>query len=226
MTITPIGGGVDVPAYVADTAGNKENAIVVVPVNADGTPTGGGGGSQTSPTIVGGEYATTLPTLTNGQTDALQLTTNGKVVVALTNSTGSQEVAVATPTTDALSTANAGVTTRTFNYVFNGSSFDRMRGDTVSMFSRNAPRTKSGSALTAASTTSQQAFAANSLRTRLLIQNQDAAINIFVNLGAAATTGGGSLRIGPGGSLDITGTSEVVNIIAASGTPAITAWEF
>jgi hypothetical protein len=77
-----------------------------------------------------------------------------------------------------------------------------------------------------ASTTSQTFAPANTTRKRLLIQNQDAAINVFVNLGAAATTGQGSLRVGPGGFLDIEGTTQALNIIAASGTPIVTVWEF
>lgn len=87
-------------------------------------------------------------------------------------------------------------------------------------------RAKTTSAVTAASTTSQQLYPANTSRARLIIQNQDAAINVFVNFGAAATAGAGSLRIAPGGTLDISGTNQAVNVIAASGTPAITAWEF
>lgn len=87
-------------------------------------------------------------------------------------------------------------------------------------------RAKTTSAVVAGSTTSQQLFAANASRSRLVVQNQDASINIFVNLGAVATAAAGSLRIPPGGSLDITGTNQAVNVIAASGTPAITAWEF
>lgn len=77
-----------------------------------------------------------------------------------------------------------------------------------------------------ASTTSQQAAAANTSRRRLFFQNLDAAINVHVNLGAAATTGLGSIRIAPGQSLDLTGTSGTVNVIAASGTPLVTIWEF
>lgn len=223
MTITPIGGGVDVPAYVADTAGNKQNAIVVVPVNADGTPATGG--SSTSPSIAGLEYNSTPPTLTNGQTDALQGDSRGNLKVSVWGKDSASGVDISSNASDG-SNALVGLVTAGFNKVYNGSTWDRMRGDTVSMFSRNAPRTKSGSALTAASTTSQQAFAANSLRTRLLIQNQDAAINIFVNLGAVAVAGAGNMRIAPGASLELTGTSEAVNVIAASGTPAIAAWEF
>jgi len=111
-------------------------------------------------------------------------------------------------------------------FVFNGTNWDRQRGDVVSTFSRTPPTTKAASAVTAGSTTSQQLFAASATRSKVLIQNQDAAINIFVNVGAAAVAGAGNLRIAPGSTLELTGTSEAINLIAASGTPAICAWQF
>lgn len=77
-----------------------------------------------------------------------------------------------------------------------------------------------------ASTTSQQAAPANTARRKLFFQNLDAAINVHINLGAAATTGIGSVRLGPGVSMELTGTSQTVNVIAASGTPLVTIWEF
>ncbi|MET0376516.1 MAG: hypothetical protein ABW128_19965 [Rhizorhabdus sp.] len=75
-------------------------------------------------------------------------------------------------------------------------------------------------------TTSQIAVPANAARKRILIQNQDAAINVFVNLGAAATTGIGSIRVGPGGFLDIEGSTQALNIIGSSANPTVTVWEF
>lgn len=77
-----------------------------------------------------------------------------------------------------------------------------------------------------AGTTSAQAAPANAARRKLFFQNLDAAINVHVNLGAAATTGLGSIRIAPGASLELTGTSQAVNVIAASGAPTVTIWEF
>lgn len=77
-----------------------------------------------------------------------------------------------------------------------------------------------------ASTTSQQAAAANASRKKLFFQNLDASINVHINIGAAATTGAGSLRLAPGASLELSGTSQAVNVIAASGAPLVTIWEF
>lgn len=76
-----------------------------------------------------------------------------------------------------------------------------------------------------ASTTSQQAAAANTARRKLIFQNLDAAINVHVNVGAVATTGLGSVRLAPGAYLEMTGTSGAVNVIAASGSPLVTIWE-
>lgn len=77
-----------------------------------------------------------------------------------------------------------------------------------------------------ASTSSQTAAPANDKRKKLLIQNMDPAINVHVNLGVPATTGLGSVRIAPNGFLEISGSSEALNIIAASGAPLVTIWEF
>lgn len=79
-----------------------------------------------------------------------------------------------------------------------------------------------------ASTTSQQLMASNASRKYFFIRN-DSAIDVWVNLGAtaAAAAGSGNLKVAAnGGHLEINGASSAVNIIAASGTPAITAREF
>lgn len=79
-----------------------------------------------------------------------------------------------------------------------------------------------------ATTTSQPLMAANPNRIRFFVKN-DTAIDIWINLGAVsiATAGGGNLKIlANGGYFELSGSTSVVNIIAASGTPAITAREF
>lgn len=85
--------------------------------------------------------------------------------------------------------------------------------------------TKTDRSITA-STTSQAAAAANTSRRRLVIKNNDAAISVFVNLGTAATTGLGSIEVAPKGYLEMNNVVQSVNVIAASGTPGVTIWEF
>lgn len=131
--------------------------------------------------------------------------------------------------TNSLTTASIAADARpllTAGAVFNGASWDRQRGDITGSFSKPPPLAHTASAVVAGSTTSQQLFAASATRSKLLIQNQDAAINVFVNLGAVATAATPSMRIAPGATLELTGTNATVNLIAASGTPAIAAWQF
>ena len=90
---------------------------------------------------------------------------------------------------------------------------------------KTATSTKADRSLTA-TTSNQVAAAANANRNRLILKNADQAISVFVNIGAAATVGAGSIEIGAKGYLELTGTNQSVNIIAASGTPVVTIWEF
>jgi hypothetical protein len=79
-----------------------------------------------------------------------------------------------------------------------------------------------------ATTTSQTLMPANATRMRLLVRN-DSAVDVWINFGApaVATAGAGNYRIAAnGGSLDLSGSSGAINIIAASATAAISAREF
>lgn len=77
---------------------------------------------------------------------------------------------------------------------------------------------------TTAGTTSSQAVPASTSARRMIMQNLDAAISVHFNLGAPATTAAGSLRLSPGAITEITGVSDAINIISASGTAAVTIW--
>lgn len=85
--------------------------------------------------------------------------------------------------------------------------------------------TKTDRSITA-STSNQVAAPANTARRRLVIKNNDTAISVFVNLGVAATTSLGSIEVAPKGYLEMNNVVQSVNIIAASGTPGVTVWEF
>lgn len=185
-----------------------------------------------------GIYRLTPPTLADGQQSQFAVDTAGRLVVAPAGSsdpTSTQLVGANSTTFEGWADVNRIRTTAspadrpliTLLNAWNRTTSLTVApsADAVSLYSRLPPVAKTTSAIVAGSTTTQQLFAANPTRSKLVIQNQDAAINVFVNLGAAAVAGAGNLRIAPGAMLELTGTNQTVNLIAASGTPAICAWE-
>lgn len=73
--------------------------------------------------------------------------------------------------------------------------------------------------------TSQQIFAANATRQYLFVQNLSTG-NLYINFGAAATQGSGSILLLPNSSFvmeDQTVTNQTVNIIGATTAQAFTA---
>lgn len=79
-----------------------------------------------------------------------------------------------------------------------------------------------------ASTTSQSLIPLNTSRNKFYVKN-DSAIDVWINIGATAiaVAGSGNLKIvANGGYFEFSGSTSAINIIAASGTPAITAREF
>lgn len=78
-----------------------------------------------------------------------------------------------------------------------------------------------------ASTSTAQVAAQNSGRKYFLFHNTDASIAMHINFGAAATTGGGSIKVAAGATfvMDKFVSTDAINVIAASGTPAYTAKE-
>lgn len=84
---------------------------------------------------------------------------------------------------------------------------------------------KSGSA----STTSAQIVAGNPYRTYFFFQNLDASIIQYINFGSAATAGSGSIKVAAGATFEMRlegyVSTDAINVISASGTPAYTAKE-
>ena len=76
--------------------------------------------------------------------------------------------------------------------------------------------------------TSTQILAAKSTRRYVLIQNNDPAITIYLNLTGAAAAASGGIKIGPGGSYengDFCPTSAINAIAITTATPLITVIE-
>lgn len=113
----------------------------------------------------------------------------------------------------------------------NGAAFVSVVDPVTGMPSIGATTTSAGvDRSVTTSTTSSQLMAANTARRGLFIVN-DTAIDVWINFGATAVAaaGAGNIKIGANGGRYESGAftpSTAINIIAASGTPAITAREF
>ncbi len=79
-----------------------------------------------NPVKVGGKYNTAAPTLTDGQRGDLQLDSSARAIVNVGSFIGL--TSTASPTDGA--NGNAGLATRSQTLGFNGTTWDRMRGDT------------------------------------------------------------------------------------------------
>lgn len=86
-----------------------------------------GGIDAGNPVKIGGVFNTTPPTLTNGQRGDAQLGSRGAINVTLTSLNGTVSPVYGTLSSDAVATGSAGMFTETFNYLFNGATFDRVR---------------------------------------------------------------------------------------------------
>lgn len=100
-----------------------------VPVAATGNVAAGATDSG-NPVKVGAIYNATRPTYTTGQRGDLQVDTRGSLGVALFGFNGATGVTAAAPSSDGFATSNTGLATQAFPYAFNGTTLDRVRGDT------------------------------------------------------------------------------------------------
>ena len=77
------------------------------------------------------KYTSTLPTIPDGDVAHCQLTAKGSLLVALADqTTGAVATNVTNGTTDANSASTSGIVFYNRGLVYNGTGFDRMRGDT------------------------------------------------------------------------------------------------
>lgn len=79
-----------------------------------------------NPVKVGGKYNASSPTLTDGNRGDIQLDSRGRVKTVIGN--GASSVDVVTPADD-VSNGNTGLVTAGFNFVYDGSTWDRARSD-------------------------------------------------------------------------------------------------
>lgn len=205
-------------------------------------PTGGGSGAAANqvqgnvaagaadagnPIKVGGRYNTTSPTLTNGQRGDLQLDASGNLEVTLVHASDLANLAGATDI-DGVAVSNTAnrLGTVSFNYVFNGTTWDRARGNSRASFVCEPPLTSTARSATV-TTVSAILIPANTTRAKFIIKN-DSATDIWINIGstAVAAAGAGNIKIAANGYFELQGTNQIITVICATGTANITCYEF
>lgn len=176
-----------------------------------------------NPVGVGGIYSSTLPTLTNGFRGNVQLTDRGQVQTGLfigANQVGGYNLNVDGAESD-VSLATIG-----FNAVYNGTTWDRQRGDTTGTWVvPGILPTATNRSGTATTTSGGLNVPANAARKTLTGQNISTVVIGFNEFGGTAAIGtAGTYTVPAGGSFSIS-TQNAVNFIAASGTAAVTMTE-
>lgn len=233
----PEGGDVTVgsradPAATDPTATNSLMALTKLQAanqTAVLAPATAPGAAPAKASLVGGIFSSAQPLLTAGQAVGLQFDERGSVRMRLhgtnwamtdgmanTNIVGMNGAADGTGGSRAL-----GVT----SMVYNGTTWDRVRGDVFGMRMQPAQRagTNRSKAIT---TTSSEVIPANSNSWFLA---NDSTVDIFINIGAAAsatpTSTDGSFKLRPGERLSSKYITETgaINAVVATGTADIKA---
>lgn len=194
-----------------------------------GTSASGAADDGSNPVKMGGRVTTTGLTFTNGQRADLQMDANGGVATYL--KVPGVNIPVSAPAAPADNeTAGAyGITTYARGQVFNGTGWDKTRGDTTGLWTvpgvLPAAANRSGTTSATANTSTLLA-AANPARRGLNIQNISAnTIGINEFGGAAAIGTAGTYTIPAGGSASVRTTS-AINVAGSAASSPYTATEF
>ena len=83
-----------------------------------------------NPVKVGAKYNSTLPTLTDGQRGDIQIGTRGSINVQLKVADGSGSISSTSTPADGASNSVTNLNTSAYQMGYNGTTWDRMRGDT------------------------------------------------------------------------------------------------
>lgn len=86
-----------------------------------------------NPLKIGGVYQSTLPTYTAGQRGSALIGSRGSLHTEIWGSDAASAVTVQTQS-DGVSNATIGLTTRSMGYAYNGTTWDRVRGDTNGIY--------------------------------------------------------------------------------------------
>lgn len=113
----------------------KANSIpVALASDTDTLPVAGSVASAATdsgnPVKVGAKYNSTLPTFTDGQRGDIQIGSRGSINVQLKVADGSGSISSTSTPADGASNSTTALNTSTYQMGYNGTTWDRMRGDT------------------------------------------------------------------------------------------------
>lgn len=199
VTATPTGTqNVDPVANTIGLAtGAKQDLLLTeLQLKADLTetqPVGGnvasGAADSGNPVKTAGVYNSTKPTFTTGQRGDAQLTTRGAMIVTLAPTDSAGAASYPTPA-DTLSNSVTPLATGGYNYLFNGTTWDRLRGDITNGLDVDVTRSvlPTGAATDTLQTTGNASLSSIDTKTPALGQALAAASSPVVLTAAQVTT--------------------------------------
>lgn len=178
------------PAFGASGTSSADVVSVQGVVGGTPQPSVGNVASGTvdsgAPLKIGGKYNATLPTFTDGQRADVQTTANGVVLTTITQ--GSTTANVGLVTSDGSGNASA-LYVNTRGQVFNGTTWDRARGDTNGVYMVGKGGSSLATAQVSVGTTSTLIAAARTGRQKITVTLGAANDCFFGATGVTSTTG-------------------------------------
>lgn len=113
-------------------------------------PVAPGTATATKADVVGAQYNATMPTFTDGQQGSMQVGTRGELLIRLMNSNAGGTATFGNTNVDGVTSQASSSTLQTenFNFLYNGSTWDRLRGDVTGLWVGNEARTTNKTAAT------------------------------------------------------------------------------
>lgn len=146
--INNVSGTVSLPTGAATSAAQTTMATNQTAVQGPVAPATA---TATKSELVGGQYNASTATWTDGQQGSIQLDSRGSLRISPPSSGGSS-VTITSASFDTVSTATNWLASGSFGYSFNGTTWDRLRGDTTGLWVGNEARTTNKTAATNAAT--------------------------------------------------------------------------
>ncbi len=165
-----------------------------------------------------GKYNATPPTYASGQYGNIQLSNRGMLLTQLGD--GDKVAAINYGSTDAVPFGTIpGLLTVAQNYVWNGASYDRARGDTTGSWS-HAPQNSASSVLSGATSGATAAIAFTNTARQEVINPSTS--TLWASWGTPAVNGAGSFPIIAGGSFSTDRTTGTLTLLSTVATQPFT----